>query len=401
MAKFQYVGRTRDGKRSKGSIVANSDRDATLQLKNDGILVLELKEIKDTLLNKELSFGNPVKHQDFVVYLRQFSTLLKAGVTIVEATKILADQSESKALKATLKEIEMDVRAGISFSAAAAKHPKVLPEMFINMFEAGEVSGSVDEALVRLANHYEKQYKTRQKVKSALAYPIVIGIIAIAVITFLLISVVPMFAEMLSDLGGELPGITKFVLGVSNFIQQFWWLIILIVIGCIVAFVMTKKNPKGKYFLDHAFMKIPVFGNLIQKSLLARFSRTLCSLFSSSVPILEAIQIVEKVVGNSVIAKTLKEARRSLEAGRPLTEPLKDHWVYPALVVQMISIGEETGSLDEMLEKIAEFYEEEVDNITDRLKSLIEPIMIVILAAIVGVIVISIMMPMFEIYNSF
>ncbi len=401
MAQFQYVGRTRTGKQAKGTVAGNSKREVISTLRKKGVAVTELTEVRESILNKDLTIGNPVKHQDFVIYLRQFATLLKAGVSLVDSTNILAKQTESKALNKALLTIEEDLRSGNPFSESAEKHSKVFPPMFINMMQAGEASGTVDEALERLAMHYEKQYQTKQKIKSALAYPVVVGIVAIGVIIFLLTSVVPTFAGMLSDLGGELPGITKFVLGCSAFVQKFWWLIILVVIALVSTHVVLKNNPKTKYYLDYAVLKMPIFGNMMQKAVLARFSRTLSSLFSSSVPILQAIAIVEKVVENEVIARVLRGSRLALEGGRPLTEPLREHWVFPPLVVQMISIGEETGSLDEMLSKVADFYETEVENATDRLKSLIEPLMIVFLAAIVGVIVISIMVPMFQIYNEF
>lgn len=401
MAQFQYEGRTRVGKKAKGTVTGNSKREVITNLRKKGIAVLEITEVRESLLRKDITIGNPVKHQDFVIYLRQFATLLKAGVSLVDSTNILAKQTESKALKKALLAIEEDLRSGNPFSESAEKHSKVFPAMFINMMQAGEASGTVDEALERLAKHYEKQYQTKQKIKSALAYPIVVGIVAIGVIIFLLTSVVPTFAGMLSDLGGELPGITKFVLGCSDFMQKFWWLFILVTIALIAALTLAKGNSKSKYYLDYAILKMPIFGKMMQKAVLARFSRTLSSLFSSSVPILQAIAIVEKVVENEVIARTLRSSRMALEGGRPLTEPLKGHWAFPPLVVQMIAIGEETGSLDEMLAKVADFYETEVENATDRLKSLIEPLMIVFLAAIVGVIVISIMVPMFQMYSEF
>ncbi|WP_100373642.1 type II secretion system F family protein [Bacillus sp. FJAT-45037] len=399
MAQFNYIGRGTNGKTKKGVITGSTKRDAATKLKEKQISVLELTEAKATGLNKEISFGNPVKLQDFAIYLRQFSTLLKAGVSIVEATNILSKQTSSKALKRSLEAIEDELRSGLPFSDAAAKHPKIFEALVINMVKAGEISGDIDGSLDRLAVHFEKQHKTRQKVISALAYPIVVGIVAIGVVIFLLTSVVPTFAAMLSDLGGELPLITRFVMGASDFIQHFWWLLLLLVIAIVLLFQVIRQNPKTSLYLDYALLKMPIFGKLLQRAALARMTRTLSSLFSSSVPILQAISIVEKVIGNAVISNVMKESRHALENGERLTEPMKKSWVFPPLVVQMISIGEETGSLDLMLSKVADFYEDEVENTTDRLKSLIEPLMIVFLAAIVGVIVIAIMVPMFQIYG--
>ncbi|MCM3692248.1 type II secretion system F family protein [Neobacillus niacini] len=400
MTRYKYSGRDRRGKR-QGTITAATRREAMLKLKEDGVRVVDITEVPETLMTTEISLGNPVKLQDFVIYLRQFATLLKAGVTIVDATGILAAQTESKALKKALLLAEQDLREGIPYSEAVSKHKKIFNPMFINMVKAGEVSGNMDETLERLAEHFEKQHYTIQKIKSALTYPIVVGIIAIAVVIFLLIAVVPTFVTMFDDLGGELPTITKVVLAASEFVQSSWWVIILLIIGLVALVSFLNKNKNTKYYMDYFLLKMPVFGNLLKKAALARMMRTLSSLFSSSVPILQAMAIVEKVVENEVLAKVIKESRGNLEKGRSMAEPMKDHWAFPPLVTQMISIGEDTGALDSMLSKIAEFYEKEVDTGTDQLKSLIEPLMIVFLAALVGTIVAAIMVPQFSMFDQF
>lgn len=398
MPKFTYQGRDIRGKKS-GTITSPSRREALLKLQGQGIRVTQINEVPETLLTKEITIGNPVKQQDFVIYLRQFSTLLKAGVSVVDSTKILAAQTESKALSRTLIKIEEDLRGGIPLSSAAGKHTKIFSNMFVNMTKAGEASGSLDETLERLATHYEKQHRTRQKIKAALAYPTVVGIIAIFVVIFLLIFVVPTFVDMFKDFGADLPAITQFVLNASKFMQKFWYVVILLMILTVILFIYLRSNKTTRFYLDVVSLKLPVFGKMLQKAAIARMTRTLASLFSSSVPILQSLAIVENVVENEVIARVLKLSRDSLENGRSLTEPMKKHWAFPPLVTQMIAIGEETGSLDAMLNKIADFYEAEVETTTDQLKSLIEPLMIVFLAGIVGVIVISIMVPMFEIYG--
>lgn len=398
MARFKYSGRDKRGKK-EGTVTAASRREAMAKLKEDGIRVIEMTEVPETLLTMELTIGNPVKLQHFVIYLRQFATLIKAGVTVVEATGILAVQTESKALKKALQAVEQDLREGNPYSESVAKHKKIFNSMFINMVKAGEVAGNMDETLEKLADDFEKQHDTVSKVKSALTYPAVIGILAIGAVIFLLVGVVPTFVTMFEDMGAELPGITKFVLNASGFMQSFWWMILLIVLGFVFAIVYMKKNKKTKYYLDYFLLRMPIFGNMLQKAALARMMRTLSSLFSSSVPILQAMSIVEKVVENEVIARVIRESRNSLEKGRSMTEPMMNHWAFPPLVTQMISIGESTGALDSMLSKIAEFYEKEVEQGTDRLKSLIEPIMIVFLAGVVGVIVLSIMMPMFSMFD--
>lgn len=398
MARFKYSGRDRTKKRS-GTITAGSKREALAKLREEGIRTTNIFEVPETLLTKEINIGNPVKLQHLVVYLRQFATLLKAGVSVVESTNILARQTESKALRKALLDIEAELREGNQLSQASAKHDKVFSTMYINMIKAGEAGGNMDETLERLADHYEKQHNTRQKVVAALTYPAVIGLIAIGVVIFLLVSVVPTFVGMFADFGGELPGITKFVLGASEFMQGYWWLILLFFLAIVIAFNFAKKNKKSKYYLDYAILRMPVFGKLMQKAVLARMTRTLSSLFTSSVPILQALSIVENVVENEVVSRVVRESRDSLEIGQSMTGPMKNHWAFPPLVTQMISIGEETGSLDGMLGKVAEFYEKEVETSTDQLKSLIEPIMIVILAGLVGTIVTSIMIPMFDIFN--
>jgi type IV pilus assembly protein PilC len=398
MKRFEYSGRSRQGKVT-GKIQAASKREALLILRDKGIRVLEMKELPESILHKDIVIGNPVKLQHFVIYLRQFSTLLKAGVSVVDATNILAQQTESKYLRKALEQIETELREGNPLSAASATHKKIFSPMYINMIKAGEAGGNMDETLDRLAEHYEKQYATKQKIASAMAYPIVVAFIAIAVVIFLLVSVVPTFVDMFADFGGELPAITKFVLGASEFMQKSWYMIVLFFVLLFLFISIIKRNKKTKYYFDYFVLRVPIFGSMMRKAVLARMTRTLSSLFSSSVPILQAMTIVEEVVENEVIGRVILQARDSLEKGQSITLPMKAHWAFPPLVTQMIVIGEQTGSLDSMLAKVADFYEKEVDNSTDRIKSLIEPLMIVVLAGLVGTIVISIMVPMFEIFN--
>lgn len=400
MAQFSYVGRDKSGKKRTGSILGLSKREAVLKLKDKGIAVTDVQEVKQSFLNKEISIGKQVKSQQFVIFLRQFATLLRAGVSVVDTTNILAAQTESKALQKVLADVEEELREGNHLSIAMGKHRAIFPSIVINMVAAGEASGNLDDALDQLATYFEKQHYTKQKIVSAMMYPMIVGVVAVFVVIFLLAKVVPSFAAMLEDAGGELPVITKFVLGASYFLQYFWWVLLVLAILMYLAIYLIRRNSSSKYYLDYALLKIPVFGRILQKSVLARMTRTLSSLFASSVPILQALSIVEKVAENEVVARVLHQSKNALETGQRLTEPMKQHWIFPPLVTQMISIGEETGSLDEMLAKVAEFYEKEVETATDRLKSLIEPIMIVILASIVGTIVISIIVPMFEIYKT-
>lgn len=399
MAQFRYEARDMRGRVKKGTIVASSRRDVIIKLRERRLKVIDVREVPQTLLTKEITFGNPLKLQHFVIYLRQFATLLKAGVTIVDATRILAEQTESKALKKSLLRIEEQLRSGQPLSVAMANDSKIFPPLVINMIRAGEASGSIDETLERLADHFEKVHRTRQKIVSALAYPIVVGIIAVIVVIFLLVGVVPTFVSMFADFGADLPSITKFVLRASEVMQTYWWGVLLLLLSTYGVLMLLRRQKKTKYYLDVIVLRMPIFGGMMQKAVLARMTRTLSSLFSSAVPILQALTIVEAVVENEVVARVIRTSRDALERGESLTEPMKRHWAFPPLVTQMIAIGEQTGSLDAMLAKVADFYEAEVEAATDRLKSLIEPLMIVLLAGVVGTIVTSILVPMFDIFN--
>ena len=400
MAVYKYVGRTKRGNMKRGTVEAVNKTQAVAKLREQGISPREINEAKG-VLNKEITIGNPVKQQDFVIYCRQFATLIRAGVSIVNSTNILARQTESKHLAKILLAIEEDLRSGISFSEAAEKHPKVFPQLFINMVRAGEASGNLDETLDRLATHMEKQYDLKKKVQSTMTYPIVLLVVIIAVVVFMMLTIIPSFVEMFESMGSELPAITKFMLSVSSSLQNYWFIWLLFILGIIIVLsVLMKKNKEFNYSVHVAMLKMPIFGKLLQKSAIARMTRTLSSLFTSSVPILQALTIVEKVIGNPVISKVVLEARDSLEKGNRLSEPFEESWVIPPLVTSMTAIGEETGTLDYMLAKIADFYEKEVDRSVDSLKSLIEPIMILFMAIVVGLIVMSILIPMLSIYSS-
>ncbi|EIM07955.1 type II secretion system protein [Planococcus antarcticus DSM 14505] len=399
MARFKYEGR--DTKKVRNGIVtAGNRREAIIKLRDDGVKVIDIKEIETTTLQKDITLGNPVKRDQFIMFLRQFSTLMRAGVTIVDTIRILAQQVESKALGKTLAMVEDELRKGNTLSDSLAKHPKIFEPLTINLIKAGEMSGNIDESLDRLATHYDKAYQTRQKVVSAMSYPAVVGFLAIGVVIFLLATIVPMFVDMFEGFGGELPLLTQVVMQASNLVIQYWYVIIIAVVLIALLFWIMKRSAKGRLVLDTMLLRLPIFGKIFKKSALARLTRTLSSMFSSSVPILQAMTMVEKVVGNAVMSKVLIASRDSLERGGSLTEPMRNHWAFPPLIPHMISIGEQTGSLDHMLLKVAEFYESEVDAETDRLKALIEPLMIVLLAALVGTIVLSIMLPMFEMFNN-
>ncbi|RWR11853.1 type II secretion system F family protein [Siminovitchia fortis] len=401
MPVYKFVGRTMKGAVKRGTIESDNRNQAIKQLREKGISPREVNETKATIFNKNISLGGKnVKNQHFVVYCRQFATLIRAGISIVDSTHILAEQTESKGLANALREVETEIRGGVAFSDAVQKHPKIFPAIFINMVRAGEMTGNLDETLDRLASYYEKQYNLKKKIQSTMAYPIVLMVLIVAVVIFLMLSIVPNFTSMFEQFGGDLPAITKFVVMVSDWIQQLWWLGLIFVAGITAAFLfLYRSNKEFNYSVHVALLKMPIFGALLQKAAIARMTRTLSSLFASSVPILQALDIVEKVAGNPVVGRVVRESRNNLEKGSPLSDPLKKSWVFPPLVSHMTAIGEQTGSLDYMLAKIADFYEDEVERSVDSLKSLIEPVMIVTLATVVGFIVLSIMIPMFTIFT--
>jgi type IV pilus assembly protein PilC len=400
---FQFKGiDSRTGKEVKGKLAVSSKAEAIEELKEKGLYISEIKERKETFLTKDLNItiGKPVKSQDFVMFCRQLATLLKARTPIADSIRILSDHVSSKALQKALNEVLLDIRSGTSFSDSCKKFPKIFDKVFINMILAGETSGDLENVMDQLAIFYEKEHKIHGKVKSAMMYPIVVSIVAVIVVIILLTKVLPSLLDNLLSVGGEIPLPTKMVLALSNFMIDYWYILVLAVILFLFIFIAIKRNPKGQYMLDLVKLKIPVFGALAQKQIIARISRTMASLFVSSVPVLQILRMSGEVSGNKVFEKVLDESRESLRRGASLSMPLAQSWVFPKLVSHMVAIGEETGQLDTMLEKIADFYEDEVEQMASRLSTVIEPLMIAILGIIVGTIVLAAMMPMFSIYQN-
>ncbi|MBD8034546.1 type II secretion system F family protein [Solibacillus merdavium] len=400
MTVFKYVGRTKMGVTQKGTIDAANKATAITKLREKGINPREIEESK-SILHMDISLGSgKIKTQDFVIYCRQFATLIRAGVSLVEATNILAKQATSKPLKKALEKVEEDVRAGIPFSDAVQKHPKVFPELFVNMMKSGEATGNIDDTLERLANSYEKSFRLMKKVQSTLTYPAMLLVLIVVVVFFMLIFIVPTFVESFESMDAELPMLTVLTVALGEWLRQYWWLPVgAVVIGVVVFQYLYRNNEQFHYTVHYMLLKMPIFGQLLQKTAIARLTRNLSSLFSSAVPILQALTISQKVSGNPVVGKVVLDARASLEKGSTLTEPFEKSWIFPPMVTSMTRIGESTGSLDYMLEKVADFYEEEVDRNVDTLKSMIEPLMIVILAGAVGIIVAAIFLPMFSLYE--
>ncbi|HXK40013.1 MAG TPA: type II secretion system F family protein, partial [Candidatus Paceibacterota bacterium] len=334
------------------------------------------------------------------VFSRQFATMINSGLSLLRTLNILSEQTENKKLAGTIGEIRDDVERGSSLSVSMGKYPKVFPPLFVAMVRAGETGGQLDTVLTRVADNFEADYKLRQKVKSAMTYPVVVAGIAVLLVTIMLLFVVPTFAGMFEGLGGELPLPTQILLNISNAAK---WLVPLLVVVSIIAFIAYKRvraaNADFRLRADKIKLKVPIFGDLFQKVAVSRFARTLALLLRAGVPVLQALDIVAETTGNEVLTRATNDVKESVRSGESMAGPLARHGVFPPMVVQMISVGEDTGALDEMLDKISDFYDQEVESTTESLTSLIEPIMIAILGGIVGSMIIALYMPMFRIFD--
>ena len=401
MATFAYVGRTRSGAVKKGVLSAKTRDEAVDQLRKQSVVVTSLEEKKSGTggFNVNLSFGPGLTDKDLVVFTRQFGTMINAGLPLVQCLEILSTQSENKVLRTTIGEVKIQVEAGSTFSDALRRHPKVFDDLYVNLVHAGEVGGLLDTILTRLAKYIEKAMKLKGQIKSAMIYPAAILGVAVVVIAVLMIWVIPIFAKMFNELSGGkmgLPGPTQLVIDISNMFTSYWWAM-LIGTGAIV--FGTKKyysTPKGRMVIDKLLLKAPVFGDLIRKASVAKFTRTLGTLLASGVPLLDGMTICAKTAGNKVIEETLINARISISGGKTIADPLAASGVFPKMVTHMIAVGESTGALDAMLGKIADFYEDEVDQAVASLTSLLEPIMMVFLGIVIGFIVVAMYLPIFK-----
>ncbi|WP_205076488.1 type II secretion system F family protein [Trichococcus alkaliphilus] len=400
MAVFAYKAKTKDGKLMKGKIESTNKKEALNELRHMDLIVFEV-DVLNAVLNKDLTLRTSLKSKDFIVFLRQFSSLMNAGILLVDALDLLAVQSTSLALKEALEELSEEIREGVALSEAMAKKPKLFPDLLIHMIHSAEVSGRLEEALQQMADYYEKQHRIKQKITTAMTYPLIVGVLALFITAFLLVFIVPIFGDMFASMGSELPAITQFVLTLSGLLQHYWWLIILVIGVLVAVIIQLGKKEQVAYVFDVLQLKVPILGTFIQKTLLARMTQTLSSLINSSVPILQAIEVTSKVVGNRVVANVLLQAQKDVEQGESLAKPMVNHWFFPPLIIQMIQVGESSGELDEMLKKVSEIYDQEVQESSDRLQALIEPVMIIFLSGIVGLIVLSIVVPMFSMFETF
>ena len=398
---FKYTVRDRAGKTVNGTLDATDERIVALKLKEMGYSPVSIKQAKTGGLQTEISipgFGPKVGLKDLSVFSRQFATMISSGLSLIRALNILAAQTANKELARIIGEIRNDVEQGRSLSASLAEHD-AFPKLYVAMVRAGETAGMLDHVLLRIAETLESDLELRRRIKSAMTYPVVVLILAVILTTVMLIFIVPTFTGMFEQLGGELPGPTKLLVAISAILRKTWWLLLPMPFVGWKAFVQARKNPNIRFQLDRIKLKVPVFGNLFHQIALARFTRNFGILLKAGVPILTALEITADTVNNGVIGKAIGAVQTSVKEGESVAGPLATHTVFPPMVVQMIAVGEETGAMDTMLGKIADFYDSEVTATTESLTAMLEPLMIAVLGGIVGAMVIALYMPMFKIFE--
>jgi type IV pilus assembly protein PilC len=396
MPVYLWEGKNKNNMVQKGELDAPNEEAVRAQLGRARITVTKIKKKPKDLFENMAILQPPVKEKDIILFARQFSTMIDAGLPIIQCLDILHSQQENKTFKVMLKEIKESVESGATLADSLKKYPKHFDDLFINMIAAGEAGGILDTILRRLAAYMEKAAKLKGQVKGAMTYPVVTMVIAVVVVAVILVFVIPVFQEMFADFGGELPGPTKIVVGASDFVKA---KILYIIIGLIIFGVAFKKyyaTQKGRETIDALMLKLPVFGILIRKVAVAKFTRTMGTMLASGVAILEALDIVAKTAGNTSVEKAVYHVRSGISEGRTMADPLLESGVFPSMVCQMISVGESTGALDAMLGKIADFYDEEVDQAVENLTSLIEPFMLVFLGTVIGGLVVAMYLPIFK-----
>ena len=396
---FEYKVRNKEGKLIQGSLEGDSSALVAEKLRQMGFVPVSIEASgKGGGLGKDLSFGQrKLKVRELAVFSRQFATMINSGLPLIRAIDILAEQTDSKLLSDTLKQVRLDIERGASLSQAFGNHPKVFSRLYVAMVRSGEAGGVLDMVLMQLATTIEKQLTLRRKVRSAMMYPIGVLCLVGLIVTAMLIFVVPKFTTLFASFGSELPLPTQVLVTLSDFIRNYWWGVLIAAVAGVTAFKKWKVTPGGKAVLDRMALKAPVFGTIVHKAAIARFSRTLSVLLRSGVNILTSLEITAETVNNAVIESTLEEIRSGVRAGQPMSTPMATYSVFPPMVVQMLAVGEETGAVDEMLSRVAEFYEDEVEAAVDGLTSLLEPLLMAFLGGTVGVMVVALYMPMFEI----
>ena len=394
---YTWEGRSRKGTMERGEISAVNEAAVRLALRRQQIQAIKI-EAKPKDLLKRLKFfrRKKVKEKDIVVFTRQFATMIDAGLPLVQCLEILASQQDNATLKEVLLKVKADVEAGSTFADALRKHPNVFNELFCNLVTAGETGGILDTILNRLAAYIEKSMNLKKKVKTAMVYPIAVLVIAMVVVVGMLVFVIPVFQKMFADMGGTLPAFTQMVINLSDFMRRYFLLVGAVLVALYFVFQRYYKTENGQETIDAYLLKLPIFGSLIRKVAVAKFTRTLGTMLSSGVPILEGLDIVARTAGNKIIEKAILKTKMSIGEGKTIAEPLGASGVFPPMVVQMISVGESTGALDSMLSKIADFFDDEVDAAVAALTSLLEPLLMVFLGSAIGAIVVAMYLPIFQ-----
>ena len=399
---FEYAVRDRAGKISKGRLEGDSKTVVVEKLKSMGYAPVSVTEVHMTGLNKDISFGGRkkrVKLKDLAVMSRQFAVMINSGLSLLRALTILEEQTQNKTLAAVLTKVRVDVEGGSSLSAAMARHPDVFPPIMIHMTRAGEVGGFLDQVLTQLADNFEAEVRLRSKIKSAMTYPVVVFVMALIAMTAMLLFIVPVFAQMFASLGGELPLPTKVLVAMSTGLKYTAPFIIIGLFVFLWWWRRHKHDERVRNFVDPLKLKAPIFGGLAQKIAISRFTRNLGTMVHAGVPILQALDITGQTTGNVVLERAVADVQDSVRRGEPLARPLSNHEVFPSMVVQMMSVGEDTGALDTMLHKISDFYDAEVEATTEALTSLIEPLMIAVVGAMIGGMIVALYMPIFKVFD--
>jgi type IV pilus assembly protein PilC len=403
LSTFDYQVRDRSGKLITGQLEADSQAAVASKLTSMGYAPIKIDEVKVKGLNTEIRMpgSNRVKLKDLSIFSRQFATMINSGLSLIRSLSILHEQTENRKLAETIDEIRGQVEGGSSLSQAIAQHEKVFPKLYVAMVRAGETAGMLDQVLLRVAAMYEADVKLRSKIKSAMTYPVIVFVMAVLLSTVMLIFIVPTFAAMFDDLGGELPILTRMLVAASNFVTSPLGVLTYIVLPAALwfSYKRIRSTEKGRYSLDVMKLRLPVFGPLFHKIALTRFARNLSTLMAAGVPILQALEITAETVNNGPIADAVKDVQDSVRQGESIARPLSQHDIFPPMVVQMIAVGEETGNVDGMLGKISDFYDVEIESTTESLTALMEPLMIGVIGALVGGMVIALYMPMFKIFD--
>jgi type IV pilus assembly protein PilC len=393
---FIWEGTTKKNEVKKGEMEAADEVTIRGLLRRQGYKSIEVK-LKPKEISEYLSFlKGKVKEKNVVVFCRVFSTMINAGLPLIQCLELLAQQEQNKVFSKIIRSIKEDIEDGTSLTNALKKYPKIFDELFVNLIAAGEAGGMLDVILERLSNYMEKALRLKRKVKGAMTYPVAVLVIAVAVVALLLLKVIPVFKKMFESFGGQLPGPTQFLINASEFTQHYFLYIIAVFVVIYIAFARFYKTEKGRWMIDSLLLKAPVLGMLLKKVAVSKFSRTLSTMMTSGVPILEGLTIVSKTSGNVVVENALLKTRQSISEGRTIAEPLAETELFPPMVIQMISVGEATGALDSMLSKIANFYDEEIDVAVDSMTALLEPVMMVFLGGIVGGMIIAMYLPIFK-----